>query len=471
MLSKTDATMVAAISAKTTGQDTKTLIASAKGSLGSMDTATVRLYGQFNKAIAKNNLILPAGSNAFYYYKELTEKNRKNAALNNDVRRSLVARLEDAAQKVLNKYISQEAVTEADYTLARQELDTALTLISKDHSRYNGMLSRKLFLQSNILGCTCNKDDVTPEVAEASLNLLRQAVALEPDASYLYNSMGNAHFYGRKYDSAILNYDKAIQLAPTWAYPVNNLGTAYAARKRYDKAFQMYEAGAKLTPMDPHAPNLIGNLYMELRKYDQAIEAYKKVLTIDSGEYIYNNLGTAYFIKKDYKTAASYHDRAVVLDSMNGLKLGNWYMSLKQYGTAKRYYSTFLTYLKWDHLLNSFKYEPQYTTIDASGTVTTFDPHNPQNHDLEYVYKQLATIAKANQEPALSYFYSGCGYYWGHKNAKALELYERAAKSGLKLKPGETSDLEIEPMHIVSRNEGKYSAEKWADVLDKIIIK
>jgi tetratricopeptide (TPR) repeat protein len=469
-MSKADATMVAAISAKTTGQDLKMLIASAKGSTGLMDTTTLRLYGQFNNAILKNDLILPTGSNAFFYYKELVEKNKKNAVLNNDVRRSLVARLEDAAQKVLNKYISQEAVTEGDYTLARQELDTALALISKDHSRYKAMLSRKLFLESNILGCTCNKDDVAPEVAAASLKLLRQAVALEPDASYLYNSMGNAHFYGKKYDSAILNYNKSIQLAPTWAYPVNNLGTAFRAKKQYDKAFEKYSAAAKLTPLDPHASNLAGNTYMQLKKYDLAIVEYKKVLLLDSAEYIHNNLGTAYFFKKDYEKSVYYFDKAVAQDFAYAYDYGILYYGIKKFDLSKKYYGDFLRNLDYDHFENSYKYDAQYP-VDSNGNfVNGQDPLNPASYDLPYVYKTLGEMAERDKNLPLSYVYKGCMYFWKSNSepTKAHEWFEKSVKTGLKFKPGQAAPVDLKVMEWISSLVKQYDNLSWEEVVARI---
>lgn len=470
-LSKADPAMVALIASKNSKKDLNQLMASNKGNVGSLDTSTIRLYQHFMKAIENNHLITPLNESAYHYYKMILTKNQKSPALINEIKRTLVARLEDHTQQVLNKYMSQELDINLDgfsrdntnFIFAGQELDTALALISKNNFRYNSILSRKLFLKANILGCTCSTSDVSHATAKSSLAILKQAILIEPDAAYLYNSIGSSFLYLGIYDSAIANYKKAIELAPTWSYPLVNLATAYNTKGEPEKATVTYNKAIQLAPNDFNAYRMMSHVYLDKKNYEQANHylslAYDHASSDSRKLYIAYAASGVFFETKQYDQSLFWFNRLLAILHTN--KLLRWpyeikltkrtdkngvhrfdearpVINLTTDSTQFPFENIYFNGLEWRKDL--FTEEPVYNNdyIDRPQNVKS----RRGSFKCAYLFKDLAEIYELKGNKGTALFYKACYSWWLDKQKAAKDLLNEAFKKGYK-PTGHEPELEL----------------------------
>jgi Flp pilus assembly protein TadD len=123
------------------------------------------------------------------------------------------------------------------------------------------------------------------------------------------------------------------------------LGRTHHLAHRYDEALHAYEEALKADAQHIDARNGLAAIYAERGAFDQAIrtwEALTKSSTVAAGPadaYLFNNLGYAYFLKGDYKNAATALEKASLLDPMSysaSYHLGESYQKLGQVELAKR---------------------------------------------------------------------------------------------------------------------------------------
>ena len=114
-----------------------------------------------------------------------------------------------------------------------------------------------------------------------AINLLTQAVKLDPTAKAAYNSLGNVYYQQQRYQQAIAMYHKALAIDPDYAKARNNLGSTY----------------------------------MKLAMDERAIVELQRALRAD-GSYslTYYNLACVYARSGDSSTAARYLQQAITLE-------------------------------------------------------------------------------------------------------------------------------------------------------------
>lgn len=285
-------------------------------STDTLSEQTQKNYRLFRQALQRQNLITPGGQNALYYLRLIEREG--NQELSSDLRRALVAAIEKNTQIVINRYmINDKRLQSKEISQAASEMKTAVSLIRENDIRYRSMKAKELFLDIGFLTCICHGDEFSSEITTNALQKLRLAAAYEPDAAYLYNSMGNVHYSAKSYDSAEFYYQKASALAPKWSYPVNNLGTVYLSLGKKKLAIEYYEKASALDPDFAHIYNNLGNLYQD---QDKAIYFYQKALSVDdsaSRVFYYSQIGKEYLMgrKSTRAKAFEYFDRLMGIDS------------------------------------------------------------------------------------------------------------------------------------------------------------
>ena len=110
--------------------------------------------------------------------------------------------------------------------------------------------------------------------------------ANSPRIAAWFNHRGEKHYYARKLQSALSNYQNAIVLNPNYPRAYYNLGLVYDDWEQYDKAKQQYQLAIESDP-DSSEP------FVQLNAY--------------------NNLGRLYILKKNYTTALSKLNKALTL--------------------------------------------------------------------------------------------------------------------------------------------------------------
>jgi tetratricopeptide (TPR) repeat protein len=98
----------------------------------------------------------------------------------------------------------------------------------------------------------------------------------------------------------------------------NKLGIAYQQLNQPDNALKAYARAVKLKPDYMEALNNIGTVYYGRKSYRRAISAYNRALKTVPGEprgaVVYENMGRAWFNRKDYDKARECLQTAVRLD-------------------------------------------------------------------------------------------------------------------------------------------------------------
>lgn len=119
--------------------------------------------------------------------------------------------------------------------------------------------------------------------------LLRQALALREDASFLYN-LGNLLRESKRLSEAEAVYRRALELKPDYAAAQNNLGLLFLESKRLHEAETAYRRVVELKPGDAVALVNLGNLLNEAKRTAEADAAYRRALELkpDYAEAHYN---------------------------------------------------------------------------------------------------------------------------------------------------------------------------------------
>lgn len=122
------------------------------------------------------------------------------------------------------------------------------------------------------------------------------------------------------YPSALRELLHAERLDPSNEIIQNNLGLAYYLREKPDLAEKHFQRALKLKPDYSDAHNNYAVVLLETARYPEAIdhlEAVIKDLTYTNAERAWVNLGRAYYLKGDFKTAKAKFAEAIRIDRDN----------------------------------------------------------------------------------------------------------------------------------------------------------
>jgi type IV pilus assembly protein PilF len=175
---------------------------------------------------------------------------------------------------------------------------------------------------------------------QGAVTELREAAELEPDNPNIQNSLGLAYQGLRLPERAIPHYQKAIQLKPDFPEFENNLGTAYAAVQQWDKAIQWFQRAADnfLYRTRYLAYDNLGSAYHNKGDYRRAIENFKKSVEY-SKDYTpaYINMGTSYEALREWDNAIAAYKKAAEIEpdlALPHLLLGGLYLRLNRQEAA-----------------------------------------------------------------------------------------------------------------------------------------
>lgn len=111
-----------------------------------------------------------------------------------------------------------------------------------------------------------------------SLDLITQALNIEPYSSTFHNSMGNVLWYLEEYAQAISHYEVSIKLQPNAPVAHNNLGNLYAKREEFEQAIHHYRSAIALKPDYADAYYNLAIVLIKMEQKEEAIENLKKAL-------------------------------------------------------------------------------------------------------------------------------------------------------------------------------------------------
>lgn len=141
--------------------------------------------------------------------------------------------------------------------------------------------------------------------AETTGQTSAPAISLSPE------ERGDLMMARGRYLEAVEAYRQAAQSAVV----LNKEGIAYQHLSAVDLARKDYQRALLIRPNYPEALNNLGAAYFAKRDYKKAIRLYDKALKLmPDNAVIAANLGTAYFARRDYSHGLKAYQRAFELD-------------------------------------------------------------------------------------------------------------------------------------------------------------
>jgi len=144
---------------------------------------------------------------------------------------------------------------------------------------------------STILNLLKNK-----ELAQAEKKCLSLIKKVNPNYD-LHNIFAIILFQLKKYDNAIVEWQKAIKLKPDYYFGYNNLGNAFLLKNDINQALKNYEEAIKINPDYYEAIYNKANILLRLKDFSNSLKYYDKVLSLKS-DYVSAIQGKAIIFKK-----------------------------------------------------------------------------------------------------------------------------------------------------------------------------
>lgn len=151
---------------------------------------------------------------------------------------------------------------------------------------------------------------------EDAMNLIGQAIAINPHVAVYHGNLGTAYFALKRFDEAIACFREALRLDPgdRDANAHYNLGAALYKQGRYEEAVTSFEATVRQKPEYVDALSSLGAALREVGRLNEA-EAYLRqalALRPESAD-AFSSLGTVLRAANRFDEALDAYDRALQL--------------------------------------------------------------------------------------------------------------------------------------------------------------
>jgi type IV pilus assembly protein PilF len=139
----------------------------------------------------------------------------------------------------------------------------------------------------------------------------------------LFLNKGKAFIEMRQFNSAAKELLEAEKYSPYDQRIHYFLGMAYHGKGMRDKAVEEFKEAISLKKDYSEAHNYLGTLYSDMELWDQAIAEFDRALAneiYDTPAMALYNAGWAYYAKKDYATALTKYQEALVREPLTYLR-------------------------------------------------------------------------------------------------------------------------------------------------------
>ena len=148
----------------------------------------------------------------------------------------------------------------------------------------------------------------------AALNLLRDAIELDPDSAFLHASLAEVKFKIGQVQEALEYIDKAIKLDPSYRPPYLVAGSVMAASGKDAEAVVYLRKAVELDPAKEDAYFQLAVSLTRLFEYEEAVSTLKALIKINSDSVLgYYYLGKTYGQMKLYREAVGYFSKTLEL--------------------------------------------------------------------------------------------------------------------------------------------------------------
>lgn len=315
-----------------------------------------KIWFSYRKNLDSKKLIWPKDTNALRDYR-LFSVNFPDNPLTSIMRRNLAAALNNRFDSIVSPLLrGQTSYSSRDECYyASLELDSCMQLLGEQHYMYSNLKARKLYMEAMSYTWALSENDYNiswrPTI-QASLKLLEESLALEPNASYTLQALGIHYSYLYEYDKANKAFEKYLELRPYDVFAKYSLGLMYARLRDYGKAEEIFKDLIPKYPVwaldfklqlfdiytkseqnskamvvvkdliaDPdtraHGYFIKGIYYEQQDLLDSSVHYYKlcKKSNKDYTAVCDNNIGHSYFVHGMTDSARKYFQKVVDLDS------------------------------------------------------------------------------------------------------------------------------------------------------------
>jgi tetratricopeptide (TPR) repeat protein len=149
---------------------------------------------------------------------------------------------------------------------------------------------------------------------ERAIDLLRQAVAADPDRPELHEALAAAYFRGGEYEKAIEHFQSVSRLNPREMRTDINLGAVYNRMGRFNDAVASLRRGIQRDRKCSDGYYNIGMAYRGLNQLSMAVSAYREAIRLkpDMVE-AHLNLANVYVDMGNYQQAILHYKKALDL--------------------------------------------------------------------------------------------------------------------------------------------------------------
>lgn len=285
-------------------------------SLQTSDSLVLKLYRDFEKALAKGHLLQPEEGSAYAIYMQIKD-HPSIRSFKNLMRNDLAISLQDDAQKAINDYLSADpremrkrwALDDSRYQTYPLYLEKAAELLGETHLSYAQVKAKEYYFSGLVMRLKGERSKNQLEkdsLYRVSRSFQDKVLKLDTTAAYAYNELGLLARRASKYGESVILFNKATKFAPNWVLPWANLCDS---NLELGMVIEAEICGLKAISIDSTfalAHYNLGNLYLGNKNLDKAASHFEKTIIYSPDYYnAYFNLGLYYFKTEQFQQSKS----------------------------------------------------------------------------------------------------------------------------------------------------------------------
>ena len=202
-----------------------------EGLLNLTDSATQKLYADFQRALDSGYLLQPKGRCALDYYTQLIEK-QEIKSIHGLIKRNFAAALIDEVQQALNALLDNDPYEANNWKYNPQKyleypeyLQRAMDILGEKHLIYNSLKAKKFYFEGYNLAKNLSvyQDQMVlrDSLKTAAKTKYLESLSIEPNAAYVCYAIGSLYLLSTPYqpDSLLVWLQKAVDRSPSWLLP------------------------------------------------------------------------------------------------------------------------------------------------------------------------------------------------------------------------------------------------------------
>ncbi len=168
------------------------------------------------------------------------------------------------------------------------------------------------------------KKKVQPQTEEVEEEEEEEEEIKSKDFTYWQNDGDNKLYTEKRYEEAIVSYDKALAIKPNSYSVWDDRAIAFARLKRYEEAVASYDKVLAIKPDDYRVWHKRGIALRGLKRYEEAVANYDKILSVKPNYYgVWVDRGLALYKQGKLKEAQGSFARALEIEPHDLRSLSN----------------------------------------------------------------------------------------------------------------------------------------------------